>query len=42
MFRGLGKFVAVAVVAALVGAAIGVGLAALTDSGDGTDRVRPD
>jgi hypothetical protein len=34
MFRGLGKFVAVAVVAALVGAGIGVGLAALTDSGD--------
>jgi hypothetical protein len=34
MFRGLGKFVVVAVVAALVGAAIGVGLAALTDSSD--------
>jgi hypothetical protein len=34
MFRGLGKFVVVAIVAALVGAAIGVGLAALTDSSD--------
>jgi hypothetical protein len=36
MFRGVGKFVTVAIVAALVGAAIGVGLAALTDSDDST------
>ncbi len=41
MFRGVGKFVAVAVIAAIVGAGIGVALAALTDSGDAPTASAP-